>query len=579
MSRISYPFSLGARASCPHLLGIVVIASLVCYAMLLCQSVEGGEKVYPNRWVYVSRGLGRDEDVAEIREIIRTASEHGLNGMVLSAGLDRLSRRSSDHVRRLQEVKKICQEYKIEIIPIIFSVGYGGSALGHNPNLAAGLPVKDALFVVEGDEARLVADPPVEIVNGRFEEFEGNRFKGYNFHDKPGEISFVDQETVKEGKTSLRFEHFGEVDPEHGHARIMQEVDVHPHRYYRVTCWVKTEDLSPRGAFRIQVLVDGRSLAPYDPQIPETTDWRKVTMAFNSLEYHQVKLYAGLWGGRAGRVWLDDLNIEEIGLVNVLRRPGTPVTVTSKDGKIIYQEGRDYRRIVDPDLRPWRAAEHDPPPIRILPDGRISDGQRLRVSFYHSIAVNRGQVSVCMSEPELYSIWREEARLLHQQLQPQKYLLSMDEIRAGGSCAACKARNMTMAEILGDCITKQVEILRENNPDAEIYIWSDMLDPNHNAHGDYYLVDGDFTGSWRYVPKDLIIVCWYHRKRVESLKFFSDLGFRTLAGAYYDGDTLDNPRGWLESLDRTPGARGIMYTTWRNKYTLLADFGDLVTRR
>ena len=184
-----------------------------------------------------------------------------------------------------------------------------------------------------------------------------------------------------------------------------------------------------------------------------------------------------------------------------------------------------------------------------------------------------------MSEPEVYEIWRKEAQLIHKYLQPKKYLVSMDEVRAGGSCAACKARNITMAEIFGDCISKQEAILREVNPKAEILVWSDMLDPNHNAHGDYYLVEGDFTGSWKYVPKDLIIVCWYYAKRDASLKFFSELGFRTLAGAYYDGDTLDNPRGWLESLGGTPGAIGIMYTTWQNKYELLGPFGDLVSKR
>ena len=532
--------------------------------------------MYPDRWVFVSRGLGRDSDVENISEIVKTASQHGLNGMVLSAGLDALSLRSTDQLRRLQEIKKICDEHKFEIVPLIFSAGYGGSVLSHNPNLAAGLPVKDALFVVDGNEARLVADPPVKIVNGGFEEFQGNQFAGYRFHDKPGEISFVDHEIVREGKTALRFEHFGELDPQHGHARVMQEISVHPHRYYRFTCWVKTENM--RGSFRVQVLVDSRSLAPYDPGIRETTDWRKVTMTFNSLEYDRVRLYVGLWGGKAGRVWLDDMRIEEIGLANVIRRPGTPITVTSEDGKITYEEGKDYERIVDPALRVSRSPEHDGPPVRTLPDSRIKGGQRLRVSFYHSVAVNRGQVSICMSEPEVYEIWRKETRLLHEQLQPQKYFMSMDEIRAGGSCAACKAHNVTMAEILGDCITRQVEILRGNNPNAEIYIWSDMLDPNHNAHDNYYLVDGDFTGSWEHVPKDLIIVCWYHEKRKESLKFFSDLGFRTLAGAYYDGDTLENPRNWLETLSRTPRARGIMYTTWQSKYALLADFGDLVIR-
>ena len=54
-------------------------------------------------------------------------------------------------------------------------------------------------------------------------------------------------------------------------------------------------------------------------------------------------------------------------------------------------------------------------------------------------------------------------------------------------------------------------------------------------------------------------------------------GFLTLGAAYYDGDDLSNPRGWLDALQVTPGAMGIMYTTWQNKYGLLADFGDLVS--
>ena len=136
-----------------------------------------------------------------------------------------------------------------------------------------------------------------------------------------------------------------------------------------------------------------------------------------------------------------------------------------------------------------------------------------------------------------------------------------------------------MAEILGDCVTKQAEMLRDVNPEADVSIWSDMLDPNHNAHGNYYLVDGDYTGSWNYIPPDLGIMCWYYARRRESLAHFSKLGFRTFAGAYYDGDTLDNPRGWLEALDQTPNAYGIMYTTWQSKYALLADFGDLVSKR
>jgi hypothetical protein len=300
-------------------------------------------------------------------------------------------------------------------------------------------------------------------------------------------------------------------------------------------------------------------------------------MGFNSLDYEKVRIYAGVWGGKAGRFWIDDLEIEEVALLNVLRRPGTPVTVRNEDTGEQYEEGRDFAPIKDKTLT-FRF-DHEPPPIDILVGGSIKEGQRLRVSYYHGMGVNSGQVSVCMSEPQVYEIWEKQAVLMHKYLAPSKYLLSMDEVRAGGSCQACRDRHLSMAQILGDCITRQMTILRQVNPAAEVFCWSDMLDPNHNAHGNYYLVEGDFSGSWDYVPKDLVIVCWYYEKRKESLEFFSSHGFKTLAGAYYDGDTLENPQGWLDVLDRTPNAVGIMYTTWQNKYALLGPFGELLNDR
>jgi hypothetical protein len=533
-------------------------------------------KDYPYRWVYVSRTLRKDSDVADIRRIVKTASEHGLNGMVLAAGLDRLDRQRPDYFARLEQVKQICKQRKIEIIPTLFSVGYGGAILAHDKNLAAGIPVKDALFVVQNGQARLVPDPPAKIVNAGFEEYEGNRFRGYRFHDRPGEVSFVDKKTRKSGRASLRFENFGKFL--HGHARVMQEVKVRPHRCYKLSCLIKTESVEPKGSLRLSVLgPDGRNLAPWDPGIPSTADWQKVVMGFNSLNYDIVRIYAGTWGGKSGRFWIDEFSIEEVGLLNVLRRAGTPVTVRDENTGLTYREGRDFAPIEDRRLN-FRF-DHDPPAMRILPASRIRDGQRLRVSYYHGMAVNRGQITVCMSEPRTYEIWARQARLVHEHLAPNKYLLSMDEIRAGGACQTCKNRMMTMGQILGDCVTKQVRMIQKVNRRAKVLMWSDMLDPNHNAHADYFLVDGDFTESWNYVPKDLVIVCWYYKKRNESLKFFSSLGFKTVAGAYYDGDTLANPKGWLDVLERTPGSTGIMYTTWRNKYELLAPFGDLVSAR
>ena len=66
-----------------------------------------------------------------------------------------------------------------------------------------------------------------------------------------------------------------------------------------------------------------------------------MTLGFNSLDHDTVRVYLGVWGGRSGRFWVDDLRIEEVGLVNVLRRPGTPVVVRSETAGTVYEEGRD----------------------------------------------------------------------------------------------------------------------------------------------------------------------------------------------------------------------------------------------
>jgi len=218
--------------------------------------------------------------------------------------------------------------------------------------------------------------------------------------------------------------------------------------------------------------------------------------------------------------------------------------------------------------------------IRLLPGTRIEEGEELTFSFYKTSIVSRPtgkQISLCMSYPALYAYWEKEARALYAMHPFKKFLLSMDEIRNGGGCELCRESGKSMAQILGDCITRQCEILKNLDPDMEVYIWSDMLDPYHNARDHYYNVVGDFTGSWNYVPHGLIMFCWSHKIRNNSLHFFSGKGFRTAGACYYDADDLSGARDWLVSLEQTPGAVGIMYTSWQRKYELLGEFGDMVS--
>jgi hypothetical protein len=540
---------------------------------LLALNLSAAER-FADRFVWIfGWGLEKDSDVSEISRILEAAGKHRLNGAVVSFDLDTLCKKSPDYFKRLDQIKKSCDDNHLELIPSIFSVGYGGGALAHNRNLAEGLPVQDAPFLVKGGEARLAETNEVDFKNGGFEEFNGNNFKGFDFCDQPGEISFADTETRHSGKASLRLEKF--TANQYGHGRVMQSVSVQPHRCYRVSVWVKTENLEPANAFRIQVLAGDRALAPRDFHVPATSDWRKLTMLFNSLELDKVSLYAGLWGGKAGKIWLDDWSVEEVGPVNVLHRPGTPVKVLNADGSLVYSEGKDYAPLQDAQLNPFRD-DTEAMPLKVLPGGRIHDGDRLRVSWYHSMLINDSQVTVCMAEPELYEIFDHEAKLLAEHLQPRSVLLNADEIRMGGTCQACQGRNM--GELLGECITREAAILRNHIPSVELYIWSDMLDPNHNAHGKYYLVNGDFTDSWIHVPKNLIMAVWGGEPREASLRFFADQGFRTLVACYYDAPDLKDVEGWLQIARQTRKVRGFMYTPWEKKYELLPDFGDLLRK-
>ena len=527
---------------------------------------------YADRFVWVfGWNLDKEADVPAVTQVLDSAAKAGCNGAVVSFGLDTLCKKSPDYFRRLEAIRHACESNRLELIPAIFSVGYGGSALAHDRNLAEGLPVVDAPFVVSGREARIVPGQSALLANGGFEEFTGNKFKGFNFHDQPGEISFADTQVKHTGRASLRLENFT-ANP-HGHGRVMQEVRVVPHRVYRASLWVRTKDLQPTRAFQVSVLAGKRSLAPRTFTLPVTGDWQKLTMIFNSLDFEAVRLYAGVWEGKSGQLWLDDWNLEEIGPLNVLRRPGTPVTVRSDDGEATFTEGDDYARLVDPDYSPYRV-NRAAPALTLLPNGRIKDGQRLRVSWYHTVVVHESQITVCMGEPALYEFFDHEAKLLAERLRPRRVMLNMDEIRLGGTCVACRGRNM--GELLGECVTKQTQALRRCLPGVEIYLWSDMFDPNHNAHGDYYLVAGDYTGSWKHIPRDLTIAVWGAAPREKSLRFFAGEGFQTIAACYYDADDLKEVESWKEIAQHLPNVRGFMYTPWTRKYQLLPAFGELL---
>lgn len=522
------------------------------------------------RWFFVCGYGSNTQDVETIKSLVDTGAAHGLNGMVLSSfPFDAVTRWKEQDVARLREIAARCAEKNVELIPAGFSVGYGGGALGYDRNFAAALPATLALTAQHG---KLVPAPGTNLLaNGDLEAHDGDRFKGFAFHDAPGRVSFADATAAASGKAAIRFENFG-ADP-HGHGRIMQKVAVRPGRAYRFTFKLKTQELQPVGGLQAEVLANGRCLAEAHPNVRPTQDWSEWSLEFINADEREVAVYVGIWGGKSGRFWLDDFRFFEGGdLCDIVRRESTPLTLRSAEREATFAEGKDFDAIP---CKGWLEA------VPLPPGSSIRPGERLELSCYKIPYIGHPwgkQISLCMSNPKLYEHWETQARRLHEILPYKRFLLSMDEIRNGGGCPACRSRGLTMAQILGDCVTRQRDIFRRIDPGIEVLIWSDMFDPAHNARDHYYGVVGSFEGSWQYVPKDLTILCWHHAIRDTSLAFFSQLGFRTFGAAYYDADDLANCKEWQASLLRTPRAEGILYTTWQKKYGLLADFGDWVSR-
>jgi hypothetical protein len=317
------------------------------------------------RWLFIWRNMSDPKEVDRMLARFPQATAAGYNGVVFSHNIP---------ATKAAELRAAAQKNKLDLIAIVM-----GNA--HDRNYVEGVLVQDACFVAQGQTAVFQPDNPTRVANGDFEQVSGNHFKGWTFQDDEGVTTFADHDVVHGGKTSLRMESIGK--NQYQHCRLSQPLELQPHRQYLVSFWVKTENLLPADA-EVKVLATDakQSISFQSFRAQKTQDWKQYNLVFNSLEHRKAILYLGSWSGREGKLWWDDLRVEEIGLVNLLRRPGCPVTVRGEEGTV-YEEGRDYKRIVDPLLHPW-LAYHDAPALTLVAGTRIQEGARLRVSYTES---------------------------------------------------------------------------------------------------------------------------------------------------------------------------------------------------
>jgi hypothetical protein len=546
-----------------------------------CRIIDKPE--FPIRWFYHSTNIQVGDNVTAAKALWDRAVASRLNGVNLNdSKFSRPTTLPQRYMDSLVQLRDYARDRRLEIIPGVMPIGYSNGLLFHNPNLASGLPVRQQKFVIDADTARLVPWVDVTLPNGGFEQHTGDSFPGYRFIDSPGQLSFADTQVRHSGSTSARFENFAQYSPQYGNGRVSYWTRVRPFTEYHVSAWVKTEDLQPSSATNISVLSNaGYNLAYNDLSIPATTDWRKIDFTFNSLEADTVGIYWGVWGARSGRIWWDDLVLEETAFVNLIRREGAPLSLVHPILAIAYTEGRDFDTLRDARMGMLSYAGnydmwHTPPALRVRSGGMLKDGDTVLASYFHTVLIHGSQVTCTMSHPEVYDILDRDFRVLDSVLNAKTYFMQHDEIRTMNWDAGDEARGLSPAAILADNVRQCREIIERHHPGADVWVWTDMFDEYHNAvQGSYYLVRGDLRGSADIIANDLGMVNWNGREGTvqNSLDFFADRGFRQISAPYYDSDE-QQIRRWKEWTRDTPNFRGMMYTTWAQRYNHLEPFGD-----
>ena len=181
-----------------------VIAALTAAAAIAAFAGEAARPSLSHRWLYVQTNLQVNENVEKLTALMERASKAGYNGVALAdSKFMRWGDVPARYLDNARKVREASRKANLALIACVFPIGWSNDLLSRDPNLAEGLPVVDAPFVVRNGKL-VPADDGAKITNGGFEQFKGNTPTGWGFVDKPGAMSFMIMVPSAEGADSIR---------------------------------------------------------------------------------------------------------------------------------------------------------------------------------------------------------------------------------------------------------------------------------------------------------------------------------------------------------------------------------------
>ncbi|WBS04310.1 hypothetical protein OU994_08540 [Pseudoduganella sp. SL102] len=541
---------------------------------------------FPKRWIYYGGNVTVPADVEVLKKVIADAAVHGYNGIAVNTAGDggyqillKPTGKTALLRKNLAELIALAASQGVELIPV-----GGGPAIPTllKPELVEALPAS-APFTVRQD---------VATVSG------ANLVTNGDFASEAGWAR--DAAWVKLDRTT---DHTGgsaasgsmKMSPSNAgpayNSRVYRRFDLAPHKAYRLSFWLKASPRYPTSKLFIQILAEGKNVPVYrnassnlgwgskpdgtwnergnsDPKMFSAgQDWKKYDLEFNTGNASWVTFY--LSNQRAGdpstAVWVDDIELREIGLAHPVRRPSLPLVVKGKDGTV-YREGSDYAV----------GAEK----LTIPRGSRIRDGQVLDVSWYQSAEnlVSRWGTPATACRDEYFDIQKayyDEINKIFGGKFPgskvDRYFMYYDEIRVMNWDPGCKPPPKTAGEYLARMVNGVGARLTGYRRPVEKLVWNDMFDPSMNAIPRYWQVNGDLSKSSVALDRSFVVVNWTggsimtpaeDEGRRASVRRFADPGHKQVIALYYD--KLSSVNNWLGVLGKQlpPGMDGVMYTTW-----------------
>ena len=556
------------------LLAVAILASCTCKTG---QTQAVGT---PQLWYYHHSYLTSASAVTSSEAIIDQAAAAGYTGLVLwDSSIDFLQN-SSWNSSYMTTVIQYAQSKGLAVVPQVAPYGNSYDMLIENPNWAEGEQVVGTQFQVDptGKTLQVVNSFP-GLVNGGFESGQTGWF-GY------GDAGVgIDHNYFQSGSASALIANAP------ANARLSQTFAVQPWRQYHMRMFYQTQSFQGYS----QVLVYADNSAAYlrvnqSLTLAPTQAWTQWDYTFNSGPHTTMTILMGVWGGSKGDLWFDSISLQETGLVYVLRGtstpPSTPLTVYNPNNPTqVYQENIDFGAISDPQLSGptpyFQDNWHQPMTVPVPSGSSLQPGQTVAMNWY-AIQPVYGAAGASLTDPGPAQ-WRTQNAAAVGTVFPNAagYFFGYDEMRNMNSTASAKAMNMTPAQLLDWHFNQTYAIFRGLKPQAPIYVWGDMFDPNMNAVNNYYLVEGDLTGSWTGLPADVILMNWNLPALNTSAAWFAGKNpqqpvahQQVIAGYYDSGNGATSATTELAQVSGIPGVLGLMYTTWYDDYSQLGAFAS-----